>query len=111
MKRKSPSARGQRAAKYSTLPYVDASSRPPRDDRQVTLWDVLGRAHAAPPTWMPPPRARARASAPLERDDHELLERLERELVRVPVEVLERELVRVPVEVLEREDLDDGGES
>lgn len=110
MNPKKRSARGQRAAKYSTLPHVDASSRPPRDDRQVTLWDVLGRAHAAPPTWMPPPRARARASAPLERDDHELLERLERELVRVPVAELERELVRAPAE-LEAELEQDGGES
>lgn len=111
MNPKKRSARGQRAAKYSTLPHVDASSRPPREDRQVTLWDVLGRAHAsAPPTWMPPPRARARASAPLERDDHELLERLERELVRVPVAELERELVRAPAE-LEAELEQDGGES
>lgn len=111
MKRKEPSARGQRAAKYSTLPHVDASSRPPRDDRQVTLWDVLGRAHApAPPTWMPPPRARARATAPLERDDRELFARLEAELVRVPVAELERELVRAPAE-LEAELEQDGGES
>ena len=106
MQRKKPSARGQRAAKLATLPHVDARSRRPVDDRQVTLWDVLGRAHPAPPTWMPPPRARARAVAPLERDDRDLFERLERELVRAPVEDLERELVRAHV----LEDVD-GGES